>query len=116
MAPSSLELDIPTPKCANKDLGQRDINVIAPTPNLLLQKESVCGKGIQVFRGCEAGHFKITLDELDPGVRVGEQVVDEILAVEAVGGTDAVLVVEEGFLDRMDGFDGLGGGPASPGC
>src|SRR3546814_7886034 len=50
------------------------------------------------------------LDELDLGVREREQIVDEVLTVEAVLGTNAVLVVQQQALDVLNGGDACGGG------
>ncbi len=60
--------------------------------------------------GGEPRHVQVALDELDLGVGVGKQVVDQVLAVELVLRADAVFGIHQRGLDGVDGFEGVAGG------
>ncbi len=55
-------------------------------PDLVFLHEAFLGQGIEILGGGQARHFQITLHELDLGVRVHEQVVDQVLTVEETAG------------------------------
>src|SRR3546814_16349157 len=89
---------------------QRFIDVVVAAPELAFTQQPVGRQRVQITRGSEARDLQVMLDELDLGVREREQIVDEVLTVEAVLGTNAVLVVQQQALDVLNGGDACGGG------
>src|SRR5690606_569714 len=88
--------------------GSAHIVVVATCPDLV--EQAVGRQGIQVAGGGDARHTQFALRELHPRVGMVEQVVDQVLAVEAVAGADALFGLPQQFLDRLHGGDGFGRG------
>lgn len=86
------------------------VDVIVRAANFLLVQESTFSKGVEILGCGEPGYPKIVLQEFDLGIGVAEQVVDQVLTVELVPCTDAVLDVEHCGLDGVDGGDGFARG------
>ena len=76
----------------------------------MLFHKTTGGQCIQVLGGRDARHLQVALQEVDLGIRVREQVVDQVLAIKLVLCPDAVLVVKQRRLDGVDGGQRLGGG------
>ena len=80
---------------------QRQIDVkVASTDFLLYQKTRFCQR-VQVARGRHPRNLQITLQKLDLGIRVAEQVIDQVLAVKLVLFANAVFVVHQRGLDGL---------------
>ena len=70
---------------------QRHINVVVAAPYFLLTHKAALHQRFHIFRRGEPGHLEITLNEIDLGVGVQKQAIDQILAKELVAVAYAVL-------------------------
>ena len=84
-----------SPFSGNQNLVQRDVHVVVRPPDLSLIEKSTRGQRVEITRGGQPRDAEVMLDELDLRVRMAEQIVDEILAVELVRGTDALFGLEQ---------------------
>ena len=93
-----------------QDRIQGEIDVVVGAPDFLFLHESAFRQRAEIFRGGEARDIQVALYEFDLRVGVGEQVVDEILAIERVLRANPMLGVHQGRADGMDGFDRIASG------
>lgn len=70
-------------------------------------EETRVAQFIEVAGGGYAGDIQVLLDELDLGVGVVEEIVDQVLAVKTVLLADALLVVLKSAFDTGNGVNGL---------
>lgn len=81
---------------------QGEVDVVVGPVNLTFLHEAACAQAIKVFGGGQVRDLQVAFDKFDFCIGVGEQVVDQILAVEFVAGADAVFVAHERCLDGSD--------------
>lgn len=69
------------------------------------------GEGFEVVAGGLARHAEVVHDEFDLGVRMPEQVIEQVLAIQfGVIGSDAVFILLHELPDLAGQFDILPGG------
>ena len=89
---------------------QGRVHVVVGPTDLALREKATVNELTQVLRGRDARDTEVTLDELDLRVRVREQVVDQVLAVEGVTLADSVLHVEQRLPHEVCRLDGVARG------
>lgn len=72
-------------------LVQRNIVVVIATSHFLLAHKAALHQRFQIFGSGEPGHLEVTLNEIDLGVGVQKQAIDQILTIELVAVAYAVL-------------------------
>ena len=90
-----------------QNLIQCQIHVIVAAADLQLPDEAGVGQCVQILGRGEPRYIQVTLQKFDLGVRVREQVVDQVLAVKLMLCPNAVLVVHQRCLDGLHRVDGL---------
>src|ERR1700754_281704 len=68
----------------SQDRIERSVDVIVGAAGFLLLQQTTRRQFFQVSTGREPGYAQVALDELDLRVRVCEQVIDQVLAVETI--------------------------------
>lgn len=51
---------------------ERKIDVVIASPDFLFQDKACIGEGVHVFDCRQARYFQVTLDKIDPGIRVAK--------------------------------------------
>jgi len=72
-------------------LVQRHIDVVIAASHFLLAHKAALHQRFQILGSGEPGHLEVTLNEIDLGVGVQKQAIDQILAIELVAVAYAVL-------------------------
>src|ERR1700685_3394214 len=70
--------------CADQNPVQCDVDVIIRAAEFLFLQKALFCQRIQIFGGGQARDLKIAFNECDLGIRMREQIVDQILTVEFV--------------------------------
>lgn len=84
-------------------LHQRHINVVVETSDFVLLDEATCSEVVEILGCGETGDLQVVLQRLDLSVRVREQIVEKILAVDLWQlRSDAVLVIHHDCLDAAN--------------